>query len=140
MSEDPGAKFQEFAEQGLFQVLMDAICGDCFEIRGDPQEDDPCEGCPGNEMLHEMERQMGEAGIEFGQQIIKEWESGGSVFLWPDKPACPYCGCPVRDWPSIVAFAVVGEDGDATLKCEICGKSFTCSKRCVVYFKNSKIE
>jgi hypothetical protein len=140
MSEDldPGAKFQAFAEQGLFQLLMDAICGDCFAVKDGPEEqDDPCEGCPGNEMLHEMERQMGEAGIQLVEQIVDEWKTGGSL---ADEPACPYCGCPVRDWASIVAFTRFGVDGDATLQCENCQKVFACSKRCTVHFKNKEIE
>lgn len=69
MTDSSSIELGLFAAEGLFELLMAAVCGDC---RVPDHGGDACVGCPGDEMLREMERQISSAGIEVMQQMVGE--------------------------------------------------------------------
>ena len=60
-----GDKLTDFAESGLTTELDKAMCQPCNA--------DECHGCPGFNALGHLENQIGEAGVKFMKELVKEW-------------------------------------------------------------------
>lgn len=60
-----GDELMEFAESGLTGELDKAMCQPCNA--------DECNGCAGFVALSHLENQIGEAGVKFMKELVKEW-------------------------------------------------------------------
>lgn len=59
-----GDKLQHFTNEELCSLLSKA-CGKC--------NTDECDGCPGLAILMNVENQIGEEGIAFMKQLVRDW-------------------------------------------------------------------
>ena len=57
---------------GLFKELRSEICESC--------DADECDDCAGFAVLGHLENQIGEAGVDFMKQLVREWRES-SVYV-----------------------------------------------------------
>ena len=61
---------QGFAQEDLYNLLSDIVCGKC--TAGD-KEDEACDSCPAMAVTSHLENQIMTEGIAFMKLLVKEW-------------------------------------------------------------------
>jgi len=59
-----------FAQQDLYCLLSDIVCGKCT---ADKQDDEACSGCPAMAVTSHLENQIMDEGISFMKLLVQEW-------------------------------------------------------------------
>jgi len=70
MEEPTGEKLLDFTEIELNHLLVTEICKPCDDAND-------CHGCPGIEILGEMESQIKEEGIKYMRELLSTWKKQG---------------------------------------------------------------
>ena len=64
---------ERFAQQDLYCLLSDIVCGKCTANK---KEDEACDGCPAMAVTSHLENQIMTEGIAFMKLLVKEWAAG----------------------------------------------------------------
>ncbi|MDO9334144.1 MAG: hypothetical protein Q7T57_06450 [Dehalococcoidales bacterium] len=64
-----GLDLDEFAANGLIDLISEAVCGKTHT----ECDEEECDGCVGMVALGHLTNQIGQEGIKFMRQLVKEW-------------------------------------------------------------------
>jgi len=66
-------ELEGLAQQDLYCLLSDIVCGKCTANK---KEDEACDGCPAMAVTSHLENQIMTEGIAFMKLLVKEWAAG----------------------------------------------------------------